>query len=99
MFDLPTGTKADRKEYSAFRNFLLKDGYYMEQFSIYSRIILSRSNVETHIQRLRSNLPSSGIVTALVVTEKQYENRIIFTGDKTTSHHDVDFGTQLTLEF
>lgn len=35
MFDLPTNTAAERKAAGKFRNFLLKDGFYMMQYSIY----------------------------------------------------------------
>lgn len=37
MFDLPTGSKKERRSYADFRKFLIKDGYHMEQFSVYSR--------------------------------------------------------------
>lgn len=30
MFDLPTGNGRERKSYSQFRKFLIKDGYNME---------------------------------------------------------------------
>lgn len=33
LFDLPTGSKKERKSYAEFRKFLIKDGYHMEQFS------------------------------------------------------------------
>jgi len=33
-FDLPTETKKDRKNYTEFRKFLIKDGFMMMQFSI-----------------------------------------------------------------
>ena len=38
MFDLPTGSKKERRSYADFRKFLIKDGYHMEQFSVYSRV-------------------------------------------------------------
>ena len=38
MFDLPVMTKAERRAATQFRNFLLNDGYYMMQFSIYIRL-------------------------------------------------------------
>ena len=40
MFDLPVVTNEERKVATQFRNFLLKDGYIMLQFSIYIRPIL-----------------------------------------------------------
>ena len=60
LFDLPTGSKKERKSYSEFRKFLVKDGYHMEQFSVYSRVLLSRDSAETHMRRLKENLPIAG---------------------------------------
>src|SRR6476619_8417525 len=37
MFDLPTETKAERKQYALFRKCILKDGSQMFQFSMYIR--------------------------------------------------------------
>jgi CRISPR-associated protein Cas2 len=45
MFDLPTGSKRERKSYALFRKFLIKDGYHMDQYSVYSRVLLSGSSV------------------------------------------------------
>ena len=43
LFDLPTGSKAERRQYSEFRKFLIQDGYHMEQFSVYSRLLVNAS--------------------------------------------------------
>lgn len=75
MFDLPTGSAAERKTYTKFRKFLIDDGYHMEQFSVYSRVLLSRDSAESHEARLRQNLPPTGHVTLLMLTEKQYAAR------------------------
>ncbi len=99
LFDLPTGNKAERKSYTEFRKFLLKDGYRMEQFSVYSRILLSRDSAETHMQRLRANLPAAGAVTVLTLTEKQYENREVLVDSRPSPKSSPDPGVQLTLEF
>ena len=96
MFDLPTGNKSERKSYATFRKFLVEDGYYMEQFSIYSRILLSRDSAETHIARLKDNLPSAGTVTVLLLTEKQYANRLILV-DTREHIRDSSRSAQMTL--
>ena len=38
FFDLPVGTKAERRVATRFRNFLKDDGYMMLQFSVYARV-------------------------------------------------------------
>jgi len=48
FFDLPVVKKEDRKGYTQFRKFLLKDGYDMVQFSVYSRICNGQESVNKH---------------------------------------------------
>lgn len=76
MFDLPTGNKAERKSYAEFRKFLIEDGFHMEQFSIYSKVLLTRESGSKHIKRIQAHLPQAGIITVLELTEKQYEDRL-----------------------
>lgn len=80
FFDLPTLTKKQRKEANRFRMFLLKDGYYMLQLSIYSRIVRGRDSLAKHLNRLTANLPPEGSVRCLEVTEKQFVNMKILLG-------------------
>lgn len=72
MFDLPTETSVDRKRYRNFRNFLIKNGYSMMQYSIYSKIILNRTVLNFQKVKLKQNAPPKGSVDILIVTEKQY---------------------------
>lgn len=83
FFDLPVKTKKDRKEAAKFRNFLLKDGYYMVQYSVYSRICNGYDMVCTHENRINQNLPQNGSVRMLIITEKQYDAIRILVGNKT----------------
>ncbi len=80
FFDLPVTTAKERKSATQFRNFLLKDGYYMMQFSVYSRVCNGNDDVEKHAKRLRANLPDNGSVRLLTITEKQYQNMHILVG-------------------
>lgn len=72
FFDLPVVKKEDRKEYQNFRRFLLKDGYIMIQYSVYSRICNGIDGANKHVIRLKRNLPPKGSVRYLQITEKQY---------------------------
>lgn len=82
MFDLPVGAKAERRDATRFRNFLLDQGFEMSQFSIYMRLCASKEQVETHIKRIKERLPKTGKVHILAITDKQYENLICFNGRK-----------------
>ncbi len=99
LFDLPTGSKKERKSYAEFRKFLIKDGYHMEQFSVYSRVLLSRDSADVHLKRLRANLPTAGAVTVLTLTEKQYEAREVLVDSRPNVSRTNDPGPQLTLVF
>ena len=99
LFDLPTGSKKERKTYADFRKFLIKDGYHMEQFSVYSRVLLSRDSADVHLKRLKANLPSAGAVTVLTLTEKQYQAREVLVDSRSAVGHAKDPGPELTLFF
>lgn len=96
MFDLPTGSKRERKSYATFRKFLIKDGYTMEQFSVYSRVTLGRDSRNAHLERLKANLPEAGAITVLELTEAQYEKRLVLLGSTSLASAN-DYGAQLTL--
>ncbi len=72
MFDLPTDTKASRKSYREFRDFLLRDGFIMLQYSVYARHCPSYENAEVHEKRVHALLPPDGEVRILQFTDKQF---------------------------
>ena len=82
MFDLPTETKRQRKDYAQFRKSLIKDGFAMMQYSVYIRHCASRENADVHTQRTRAALPPDGEVRIICITDKQYERMEIFLGRK-----------------
>jgi CRISPR-associated protein Cas2 len=83
-FDLPVGTPAQRKIATGFRKYLLKDGYRMVQFSFYARACVTFARQETHIERLKLNLPSEGTVRAVFVTRAQWDRSFIIHGTPAT---------------
>ena len=80
FFDLPVTTSIQRRQATQFRNFLLKDGYFMVQFSVYARICSGYDDVQKHKIRLDSHIPPSGSVRLLTITQKQYESMDILVG-------------------
>ena len=93
FFDLPVVKDRDRKAAAKFRRFLLKDGYVMVQWSVYSRLCNGSDSIETHKQRLKQNLPQKGSVRCLKLSEKQYSSIDILLG--TSTFHDLDESTDL----
>lgn len=72
FFDLPVGTKPEKRAASKFRMFLKDDGFLMLQYSVYARICRGEDGAEVHVKRVTSGLPSKGSVRALQVTDRQY---------------------------
>lgn len=82
LFDLPTDTKKDIKQYSIFRKKLIQDGFAMFQFSIYIRNCPSRENAQVHINRVKNFLPPKGQIGILSITDKQFGEMEIFISKK-----------------
>ena len=87
MFDLPVITENERKVATKFRKYLLDDGFIMIQYSVYSRICKNNDDLYKHINRLKINTPKTGNVRLLQVTENQYNNMIMFSGNKKTEEN------------
>ncbi len=80
FFDLPVIRKVDRKEYRKFRKTLLKDGFQMVQYSVYSRYCPSQFVVDQHMKTIHNALPPRGGVRIVPMTTKMYERMEVFHG-------------------
>ena len=96
-FDLPVGSKKQRKAASDFRNFLLDDCYQMIQFSVYARACVSFARQETHIGRLKNSLPPEGSVRGIFVTRAQWERSYVIQGSPATESDAEDMPEQIQL--
>jgi CRISPR-associated protein Cas2 len=85
FFDLPVGTKADRRWATRFRKFLKDDGFLMLQLSVYARVCRGEDAVQKHAQRVTKNLPPKGSIRTLQVTDKQYARMKLLLGEATFS--------------
>ena len=85
MFDLPTDTKARRREASKFREFLLDQGFERSQFSVYARFCNGKEAYQAHVHQIECSLPAFGDVQILQFTDKQYENIVRFSGPERTA--------------
>lgn len=82
MFDLPVDTPEARKRYTQFRKALLTDGFLMLQFSVYARYLEGEESATAHRRYIRNNLPPSGQVRVLAVTDHQFGKMEVFAGKK-----------------
>ncbi|MFB9354746.1 CRISPR-associated endonuclease Cas2 [Sneathiella chinensis] len=76
LFDLPTGTKKERKRAHGFRMFLLDQGFEMSQFSVYVRFVGDRSNTKPFARKIEAAAPANGKVSILMFTDKQFSDII-----------------------
>lgn len=90
MFDLPVGTAGERREYTKFRKYLIKNGYLMLQESIYCKLAQNSAMADALVDNLRKNRPESGLVQVLKVTEKQYEKMEYIVGEFSSDILDTD---------
>lgn len=96
FFDLPVKEKAAQKAAAKFRNFLVKDGFQMLQYSVYTRVCNGYDSVKTHENRVSRNLPPNGSVRLLTITEKQYESMQILLGELVQADEPISY-EQITL--
>ena len=96
-FDLPVMTKEQRKHATDFRNFLLDDGYQMIQFSVYARACVSFARQETHLSRVKQNLPEEGSVRAIFVTRAQWERSFVIQGSPASPTEAEEMPEQIQL--
>ncbi len=83
IFDLPVITKKERKLATSFRKFLLDDGFEMLQYSVYTRLCPDRDNANTHLERIKKMAPQTGSIRMLMLTEHQFANMNVVSGEKT----------------
>ena len=82
FFDLPTETAEERRDYRRFRAALLKNGFFMMQESVYSKIILNNTAANVIKETVRKLKTCKGLIQMLTVTERQFENMEFVLGKK-----------------
>ncbi len=78
----PTNKRGTKMAYTRLRKFLISDGYTLWGPEIFMRVTTNRKSAETHMKRLRSFDPGSGIVRVLRLTEKQFKSIWYLTGEE-----------------
>jgi CRISPR-associated protein Cas2 len=82
LFDLPVGTKKERKAATKFRHSLLDLGFEMSQFSVYLKFCAGKESADSLARRVELAMPPSGKVHLVCITDKQYENIRTYRGRK-----------------
>jgi len=82
FFDLPVKEKIQRHYAAKFRKDLIKNGYFMVQYSVYTRPCPSMDRIKTHTRRLKRFIPPSGEIRCIYLTDAQWGKMIIFQQQK-----------------
>ena len=90
MFDLPVLTDRNRRDYRAFRKYLVKSGFMMLQESVYCKLVSNSTAGDAVIDQLRNNKPGDGLVQVLCITEKQFAKMEYVVGTRNYSVIDSD---------
>ena len=72
FFDLPMQTDKDRREYTRFHKFLIRNGFIMMQKSVYTKLVINNVTSLAVRQRINRNIPPDGTVELLEITENQF---------------------------
>lgn len=90
LFDLPTETNEDKRNYRKFRKVLVQNGFLMMQESVYVRMLLTQSAGLAVLNVIRKNKPPVGTVQVLTVTEKQFSKMEYLVGEFSSEIVDSD---------
>lgn len=90
FFDLPTLNYLDRRAYTKFRKFLIKNGFLMLQESVYCKLALNGTVSDAVIKKIKQNKPPEGLVQVLTITEKQFSKMEMITGTFSSDILDTD---------
>lgn len=83
FYDLPTDYDESAKVYRKFHSNIIKLGYVMIQNSVYVKVLNSPSISKQHRIKVKKMTPECGNVRLMIVTEKQYDEIEILSGEKT----------------
>lgn len=84
IFDLPTLTKKNLKNYRVFVKSLKKLGFYMIQESVYVKMNLNQQIADSTLNKIKQISPSEGSIMLLTITEKQFSSMKIILGSVET---------------
>lgn len=82
IYDLPVDDEIERRSYSRFHRDITRLGFYMLQYSVYSKVIQNDTSFKQYFYKLERIIPKKGSIILLKVTERQYQDMIYLQGEK-----------------
>ncbi|GMG69751.1 CRISPR-associated endonuclease Cas2 [Tetragenococcus halophilus] len=80
-FDLPRTTRVERKQANKYQKKLVELGFTRKQFSLYEREIKQKKTREKVIEVLRTELPSTGMITLYLLPNEVNDKQITILGE------------------
>lgn len=80
MFDLPTVTKVEKRNYVRFTKHLRAQGFQRLQWSVFARPCASEEHAQRYAAEVQAGLPPAGEVRLLMLTDLQFARQRIFFG-------------------
>lgn len=84
LFDLPVDSREQRREYRRFRKALIREGFFMMQYSNYVRVCPSKNAANFLVKRISEIAPREGLIQSLIITEAQYQAMNFISGTAST---------------
>ncbi len=82
IYDLPVVEVEEQKIYQRFHRNLIRYGFYMMQYSVYSKVIQNDTSMKQYLNKIQKIVPEKGSIIMLKITEKQYQDMIYLRGEK-----------------
>ncbi|MDI4567751.1 MAG: CRISPR-associated endonuclease Cas2 [Mycoplasma sp.] len=80
MYDLNMDDKEKVKAYQKFHKWITKRGYIMMQYSLYYKTINAFTKYDYEKKALAKNVPTSGNIRCLLITDRQFYDMEILCG-------------------
>lgn len=93
----PTDKWGTKTEYTKLRKFLRSDGYIRIAPEVYMRTVQNRKASEKHFRRIEEVAPKTGTVRMIRLTEKQYNNIHMITGEADYQEKTVGANCQIVI--
>ena len=96
MFDIPVVSTEEKRQYTRFRKYLLREGFLQLQYSVYAKFCASRENSQKYYNYIKQTVPPEGKVRLIAITDKQFGEMVSLYG---TSLNEIEKKPEQLLLF
>jgi CRISPR-associated protein Cas2 len=68
----PTNKRGTKTAYTQFRRRLTSEGFVLLQPELFMRVVPNRKATQKYVDRLKTCAPTTGTVSLMILTERQY---------------------------